>query len=316
MKKLWLVVPCYNEEEMLPITYMALKNKLNELAERGLVSHESRIAFVNDGSRDKTWELIASYHEKDEAVVGINLAHNRGHQNALLAGLMVAKDRADVTVSLDADLQDDVNAIDEMLEEYRKGAEIVFGVRSSRDKDTFFKRVTAEGFYKFMQKMGVDTEFNHADFRLMSKRALEALSEYGESNLFLRGIAKDIGFKTAVVKYERGARAKGESKYHLRSMMTLAGNGITSFSTKPLQLAFFMACLCGVLCFGTLVAAIICAAHPFSTRYAAPLLFGLAGIFFVGGLILLALSVLSLYIGRMYMESKERPRYHISDILE
>lgn len=327
MKKLWLVVPCYNEEEMIPITYMTLKNKLKELADRGLVSHESRIAFVNDGSRDRTWELIELYHEKDETVVGINLAHNRGHQNALLAGLMVAKDRADVTVSLDADLQDDVNAIDGMLEEYRKGAEIVFGVRSSRQKDTFFKRVTAEGFYKFMRGMGVDTEFNHADFRLMSRRALDALSEYGESNLFLRGIAKDIGFKTAVVKYERSERVRGESKYSLKSMVNLAGNGITSFSTKPLQVAFWLSVLCGICSVVFLVLGIVFCNLPAdylfeniarftNTFLVHHLFFILAGVFFVGGMILLALSVLSMYIGRMYMESKERPRYHISDILE
>ena len=188
MKKLWLVVPCYNEEEMLPITYMALKNKLNELAERGLVSHESRIAFVNDGSRDKTWELICEYHEKDETVVGINLAHNRGHQNALLAGLMYAKDRADVTISIDCDGQDDINAMDEMIDAFLDGCDVVYGVRKARKTDSFFKRFTAEGFYKMMRAFGAEVVFNHADYRLMSKRALEHFADFSEVNIFLRGM--------------------------------------------------------------------------------------------------------------------------------
>ena len=322
MKTFWFVIPCYNEEEMLPLSLPVFLNKLDSLIARGKISPESKVALVNDGSKDKTWSLIRGYHENDSRVVGITLAHNRGHQSALYAGLMTARDYADVTVSIDADLQDDIDAVDGMVDAYLEGADIVFGVRSSRKTDTFFKRATAEGFYKVMEKMDVKTVFNHADFRLMDKRALDALAEYGEESLFLRGIAVDIGFETAVVTYERKQREAGESKYPLKKMLQLALNGITSFSTKPLGINLLMALLSGVLFLTFTLVAIICAAVAHSNGYGDfynfeySLFFGLlAGLFFFGTMVFTSLWVMGLYIGRTYMESKRRPRYVIADVL-
>ena len=234
--KLYLVIPCYNEEEVLPETSKRLKEKVTSLITKGKIDEGSRIVFVNDGSKDRTWELISELHKQDPMFSGINLSRNRGHQNALLAGLMTVKDHADMAISMDADLQDDINAIDEMVEKYLNGTDIVYGVRSSRAKDTFFKKATAEGFYKLMNTMGVNTVFNHADYRLMSKRALEGLAEFREVNLFLRGIVPMIGYTTDVVYYERGERFAGESKYPLGKMLSFAVEGITSLSTKPIRL--------------------------------------------------------------------------------
>ena len=220
--KLYVVIPCYNEEEVLPETSKRLKNKLEELMEKGKIDRNSKIVFVNDGSKDRTWEIVEKLHEEDHIFSGINLSRNRGHQNALLAGLMTAKNYADMVVSMDADLQDDINAVDEMVEKYLNGIDIVYGVRSSRAKDTFFKKATAEGFYKLMNGMGANTVFNHADYRLMSRRALEGLAQFGEVNLFLRGIVPMIGYRTDVVYYERGERFAGESKYPLGKMLSFA----------------------------------------------------------------------------------------------
>ena len=233
---LYIVVPCYNEEEVLPETSKRLKEKVESLVSQGKVSEKSRILFVNDGSKDRTWELISSLHQADPIFFGVDLTRNRGHQNALLAGLMTAKDRCDMAISMDADLQDDVDAVDRMVEEYYAGCDIVYGVRSSRKKDTFFKRFTAEGFYRVMNLMGAETVFNHADYRLMSKRALEGLAEFKEVNLFLRGMVPMVGYRTGTVEYERGERFAGESKYPLKKMLAFAMEGITSLSTKPLKM--------------------------------------------------------------------------------
>ena len=232
---LYIVVPCYNEEEVLPETSKRLKAKLSDLVAAGKVSEDSHVLFVDDGSKDRTWEMIRGYHEEDPRFSGVRLSRNRGHQNALLAGLMTAKDLSDCTISMDADLQDDINAIDGMVDQYLDGCDIVYGVRSARDTDTFFKRFTAEGFYKFMELMGAEVVFNHADYRLMSKRALEALSEYKEVNLFLRGMVPMIGYRTGTVEYERGERFAGVSKYPLKKMLAFALDGITSLSDRPIQ---------------------------------------------------------------------------------
>ena len=234
--KLYFVIPCYNEEQVLPETAKRLKDKVRALIQRGKIDEGSRILFVNDGSADRTWEIIRALHEQDPLYSGINLSRNRGHQNALLAGLMTAKDYADMVISMDADLQDDIDAVDEMIEKYLQGIDIVYGVRSSRAKDTFFKKATAEGFYKIMNTMGANTVFNHADYRLMSRRSLEGLSEFQEVNLFLRGIVPMIGFSWDVVYYERGERFAGESKYPLKKMLSFAIEGITSLSTKPIRM--------------------------------------------------------------------------------
>lgn len=312
MKTLWLVVPCYNEEEMLPITYRLLTEKLESLTAAGRISPDSRLAFINDGSTDRTWELIEEYHRNDPRVAGICLSRNRGHQNALLAGLMTAREYADVTVSLDADLQDDIHTIDSMLDEYEKGASIVYGVRSSRKEDSFFKRFTAEAFYKFMKKMGADTVFNHADFRLMDRKALDAFAEFGEVNLYLRGIVTEIGLKTAVVTYERKTREKGTSKYPFRKMMELAETGITSFSVKPLKCAFLFAVIAGLLAGACLLCGFLAL---FLWKIPADVFFICSAVFATGTMLLLALQVIGLYIGRIYMETKHRPRYIISDML-
>ena len=233
---LYLVIPCYNEEAVLHETAKQLLAKMNSMFDRGMISRESKIMFVNDGSRDKTWEIIKELHESNPIYSGVKLSRNKGHQNALLAGLMTAKEKADMAISLDADLQDDVDVIDQMVEKYYEGNDVVYGVRSARDTDTFFKKFTAEGFYKIMQAMGVEIVFNHADYRLMSRRALEGLSEFREVNLFLRGIVPLIGYKSDIVTYERHERFAGESKYPLKKMLAFATDGITSFSIKPIRM--------------------------------------------------------------------------------
>ncbi len=308
---LYLVVPCYNEEEVLKDTAEKLKNKYAQLMEAGVIDKKSRIMFVNDGSKDSTLEIMKELHQQDKLFSYVNLSRNRGHQNALLAGLYVAAEYADMTISIDADLQDDINAIDKMVEEYQKGNEIVYGVRSSRKKDTFFKRVTAEGFYKVMKKMGVETVFNHADFRLMSKKAVQGLMQFEEVNLYLRGIVPQIGYKTSVVEYERGKRLAGESKYPLKKMLKLAFEGITSFSTKPLgMIVSFSLFLLFVSFCATVTTAIL---FGLSIVPVWTLLISVMGLF--TGFITLCVGVVGQYVGKNYLETKHRPRFIVDEVV-
>lgn len=311
--KLYMVIPCYNEEEVLPETSKRLKEKINSLIEKGKIDKESRIVFVNDGSKDRTWEIIKALHEEDSVFSGINLTRNRGHQNALLAGLMTVMDYADMTISMDADLQDDVNAIDEMIDKYLKGIDIVYGVRSSRAKDTFFKKATAEGFYKIMNSMGANTVFNHADYRLMSKRALEGLSQFQEVNLFLRGIVPMIGYPTDVVYYERGERFAGESKYPFGKMLSFAIEGITSLSTKPIRMITFLGFFIFLVSIGILIYSLV-------RHFMGATIVGwttlMVSVWGIGGLILLSLGVVGEYIGKIYLETKARPRFIVEQFLD
>lgn len=310
--KLYLVIPCYNEEEVLPETSNRLKIKMHALIEAGKIDKNSRIVFVNDGSRDRTWEIIQSLHEEDLLFSGINLSRNRGHQNALLAGLMTVKDYADAVISMDADLQDDINAIDEMVEKYLAGADVVYGVRNRRATDTFFKRVTAEGFYKLMNVMGANTVFNHADYRLLSKRALEGLAEYEEVNLFLRGIVPMIGYKSEIVYYERGERFAGESKYPLGKMLSFAVEGITSLSTKPIRLITGLGFFIFLVSIGMLIYSLV-------RHFMGATIVGwttlMVSVWAIGGLILLSLGVVGEYIGKIYLETKARPRFIVERFL-
>ena len=310
--KLYMVIPCYNEQEVLPETSKRLKEKLSTLVKAGKIDPESRIIFVNDGSKDRTWEIIRRLHEEDPVFGGVNLSRNRGHQNALLAGLMTVKDHADMAISMDADLQDDINAIDEMVEKYLNGTDIVYGVRSSRAKDTFFKKATAEGFYKLMNTMGVNTVFNHADYRLMSKRALEGLAEFREVNLFLRGIVPMIGYSTDVVYYERGERFAGESKYPLGKMLSFAIEGITSLSTKPIRMITFLGFFIFLISIGILIYSLV-------RHFMGATIVGwttlMVSVWAIGGLILLSLGVVGEYIGKIYLETKARPRFLIEEFL-
>jgi len=313
MDRLYLVVPCYNEEEVLPETVRRLTDKLHRMCQKGLVSEDSRILLVDDGSRDRTWELICRFHEENPVVSGLKLSRNRGHQNALVAGLMTAKELCDITISLDADLQDDIEVIDQFVEEYHKGAQVVYGVRSARDTDTVFKRSTAMGFYGLMQKMGVDIVNNHADYRLMSKKALECFSGYREVNLFLRGIVPLIGFKTAVVIYERAERFAGESKYPLKKMLSFAWDGITSFSTKPLSLITVLGILiCAVSGVGLLAAIITLLCGGFVGEWVWIVL----SVWLALAIQLVALGLVGAYVGKTYAEVKDRPRYHIEMLLD
>lgn len=310
---LYIVVPCYNEEEVLPITADRLSQKLKGLIADGRVSDKSRILFVNDGSRDNTWDIICKLHKEDAIFSGVKLSRNRGHQNALLAGLMTAKEKADVTISMDADLQDDINAVDEMLDKYYDGCDIVYGVRSARKRDTFFKRFTAELFYKFMRFMGAETVFNHADYRLMSKRALYDLSQYREVNLFLRGIVPMIGYKTAKVYYARDERVAGESKYPLKKMIAFALEGITSLSSKPIRYVT----LCG---FTVSLISVIMIIY-FIVRWATSATVAgwasvVCSVWFIGGLTMLCIGVVGEYIGKIYIETKQRPTYIIETVLD
>ncbi len=310
--KLYLVVPCYNEEEVLPETSKRLKEKFTTLISEGKIGDDSRIVFVNDGSKDKTWELICELHKEDKLFRGICLSRNRGHQNALLAGLMTVMDECDAAISMDADLQDDINAIDEMVDKYNEGYDVVYGVRSSRKKDTFFKRTTAQGFYKLMKAMGVDTVYNHADYRLMSQRALRGLAEFKEVNLFLRGMVPLVGFRHTTVTYERGERFAGESKYPLKKMLSFAFEGITSLSIKPIRLI----CTLGVLIFCVSIGMLIYSLVRYFMGYTVEGWSSLAvSIWALGGIQLLAIGVIGEYIGKIYLESKKRPRFLISDYL-
>ena len=310
---LYLVVPCYNEEPVLPETVRELTKKLNSMIQSGLVSPESRMVFVNDGSKDRTWELIEEYHESNPLVSGIKLSRNRGHQFAVLAGLMTVKEHCDMAITLDADLQDDIDVLDEFVRKYKEeGCEIVYGVRNSRETDTFFKRFTAESFYRLMSGMGVDIVFNHADYRLMSRKALDALAEYREVNLFLRGVVPLIGYKTGTVEYARKERAAGESKYPLKKMLSFAMDGITSFSIKPIR----MITMLGVLAF---IASIVMAVYTVVGFFMGTTVSGWASIIIsiwgFGGLILIALGMIGEYIGKIYMETKARPRYLVEKFL-
>jgi len=313
MDRLYLVVPCYNEEEVLPETVRRLTDKLHRMCQKGLVSEDSRILLVDDGSRDRTWELICRFHEENPVVSGLKLSRNRGHQNALVAGLMTAKELCDITISLDADLQDDIEVIDQFVEEYHKGAQVVYGVRSARDTDTVFKRSTAMGFYGLMQKMGVDIVNNHADYRLMSKKALECFSGYREVNLFLRGIVPLIGFKTAVVIYERAERFAGESKYPLKKMLSFAWDGITSFSTKPLSLITVLGILIGAVSGVGLLAAII---TLLCGGFVGEWVWIVLSVWLALAIQLVALGLVGAYVGKTYAEVKDRPRYHIEMLLD
>ena len=307
---LYIVVPCYNEQEVLPITAPLFRKKLLQLIADGKISDESRVLFVNDGSKDRTWELICAMAEKEEHILGICLSRNRGHQNAVLAGLMEAKDLCDITISIDCDGQDDLDAMDRMVDAYLEGNEVVYGVRSSRETDTFFKRTTAQGFYKFLSAMGAEVVYNHADYRLVSSRVLQHFADFEEVNLFLRGMIPLVGFPSTTVEYARHERMAGESKYPLRKMLALAMNGITSLSVKPLHLitsfGVFVAIVSFIGCIWALVSAL-----------AGKTVAGWASmtciICFVSGVQLISLGIIGEYIGKVYMETKRRPRYIISE---
>ena len=309
---LYLVVPCYNEQEVLPETSKRLKEKMESLMERNLISRDSRIMFVNDGSKDRTWEMIEELHDQDPLYQGVKLSRNRGHQNALLGGLMTAKEYADMVISLDADLQDDIDVIDQFVEKYYEGCDIVYGVRSAITTDTFFKRFTAEGFYKIINLMGGEVVFNHADYRLMSKRALEEMAKYKEVNLFLRGIVPMIGFKTDVVTYERHERMAGESKYPLKKMLALAIDGITSLSTKPIRFIVFLGLFIFLCSIGMLIYSLV---QHFLGHTSIGWTSLIVSIWAIGGLQLLAIGVIGEYIGKIYLETKARPRYIIEKVL-
>ena len=312
-KTLYVVVPCYKEEEVLPETAKRLKEKLTALIAQGKISPRSRILFVNDGSSDDTWPIISRLHEEDPDVFsGVNLSRNRGHQNALLAGLLTAVNYADMIISMDADLQDDVNAVDEMVDRYHEGYEVVYGVRSKRDTDTFFKRFTAEGFYKVMKALGVDIVFNHADYRLMSKRAVEGLAQFSEVNLFLRGIVPQIGYKWTTVTYERAERFAGESKYPLKKMLAFAADGITSFSVKPIRLVFTTGVIVFVVSLFMLLYALISKLMGHTSAGWTSLM---GSIWLIGGIQLLGLGIVGEYIGKIYNETKRRPRFIIESVL-
>lgn len=312
MDKLWLVIPCYNEEDVLPETSKRLYKIMADMIISNRISPESKIAFVNDGSKDKTWELIKKYHTSIDMFVGINLAKNKGHQNALLAGLTVAKEYADMVITLDADLQDDVDKIPEFVEKYYQGNDVVYGVRNNRDTDTSFKRNTAIGYYKFMKFLGVDIIHNHADYRLMSKRAVESLLSFKEVNVFLRGIVPQVGYPSTIVEYARQERAAGESKYPLKKMLSFAFDGITSFSVKPLRISL-------ILGFVSLLVAIILLLYSFIQFFLGNTVPGWASIvvsiWTIGGLQLVMMGIIGEYIGKIYLETKQRPKFIIENIL-
>lgn len=309
MKTLYVVIPCYNEEEVLFETTKRLHDKLTNLIKKKMISSKSKVMYVNDGSRDKTWDMIVEISQKDKLFTGICLSRNKGHQNALLAGLMTAKNYADIVISMDADLQDDIEAIDKMIEKNNNGCDIVYGVRNKRKKDTWFKRVTAEGFYKFMQFMGVDIVFNHADYRLTSKRVLDNLSNYHEVNLFLRGIFPLIGYKSDIVYYERSERFAGTSKYPLKKMLSFACDGITSFSVRPIRLVLHLGIVIFVV---SILVLIYCLIVKLLGHTVTGWTFLACSIWLVAGLQMLSLGVIGEYIGKIYSEVKNRPRYIIS----
>ena len=307
---LWIVIPCYNEEQVLPITAPMFLQKLQELTDRGLISPRSRVLFVNDGSADKTWDIIRDLSRQDERFAGISQSRNRGHQNAVLAGLMEAKDRCDITISIDCDGQDDINAMDQMVEEYWKGAEVVYGVRSRRDTDSFFKRFTAEGFYKLMNRLGAEVVFNHADYRLISSRVLQHFADYEEVNIFLRGMVPLVGFPSATVYYERAERLAGKSHYPLKKMLALAFNGITSLSIKPLTMITGLGALVSLAGLAVAVWAIVEAILGHAVAGWASTI---CVVCLLGGIQLISLGIIGQYVGKTYLETKRRPRYVISE---
>lgn len=312
MDTLYLVIPCYNEEEVLPETAKQLLQKMNALIAEKKISNKSRIVFVNDGSKDRTWEIISQYHRENPIYQGICLSRNRGHQNALLAGLMTVKDHCDLTISLDADLQDDIDAIDAMIDKYYDGNDVVYGVRSARKTDTFFKKFTAESFYKIMKHLGADVVYNHSDYRLMSRRALDALHSYKEVNIFLRGVVPMIGYPSDIVYYERKERFAGTSKYPLKKMLSFAWEGITSLSTKPITLITRL----GMLIF---LVSIVMLIYSLVRHIMGATITGwtslIVSIWAIGGLQLLAIGIIGQYIGKVYLETKERPRFIIKTYL-
>ena len=307
---LWIVIPCYNEEQVLPLTAPMFLHKLQELTEKGRISPRSRILFVNDGSKDKTWQIISDLAKQDEHFIGISQSRNRGHQNAVLAGLMEAVDRCDITISIDCDGQDDINAMDEMVEQYWQGSEVVYGVRSKRETDTWFKRTTAEGFYKLMNALGAEVVFNHADYRLVSSRVLRHFADYEEVNIFLRGMFPLVGFPSSVVYYERSERLAGQSHYPLRKMLALAFNGITSLSVKPINLIAGLGVFFSLLGLAAAVWAIVEAILGHTVAGWASII---CIVCILGGIQLISLGVIGQYIGKTYLETKRRPRYIISE---
>ena len=306
---LFIVIPCYNEEEVLPITAPMFLKKLLSLVHEGKIADASRIMFVNDGSRDRTWEIISELSRSDEHYIGISQSRNRGHQSAVLAGLMEARGKCDITISVDCDGQDDINAMDKMVDAYADGCDVVYGVRSSRETDTLFKRSTAQGFYKFLSLMGAEVVYNHADYRLISARALDALSEFHEVNLFLRGMVPLVGFKSTSVEYSRSERIAGESKYPLKKMIALAVDGITSLSVKPLRMIMSFGLTVALISFIGVIWAIVAAICGDTVA-------GWASttciVCFVGGVQLICMGIIGEYVGKIYMETKARPRYIIS----
>ncbi len=310
---LYLVVPCFNEEEVLPETAKRLKGKMTDLQEQGKISPNSRVLFVNDGSKDRTWELIVGFHQQDPLFTGADLSRNRGHQNALLAGLSVAMTRCDAAISMDADLQDDINAVDAMLEQFWLGCDVVYGVRSSRKKDSFFKRVTAEAFYRLMNALGAESVFNHADYRLLSRRAMEGLAQFKEVNLFLRGLVPLVGYRSAIVEYQRGERYVGKSKYPFRKMLSFAVEGVTSMSVRPIRMVSLLGLVIFLVSIGILLYSLVRWANGETLLGWASIM---CSIWAIGGLILLCLGVIGEYIGKIYLETKGRPRFLIRECLE
>lgn len=312
-KTLYVVIPCYNEEEVLEETTKRLKEKLNKLIKNKKISNKSKVMYVNDGSKDNTWKIIKEINKKESLFTGITLSRNRGHQNALLAGLMTAKTRADVVISMDADLQDDINAIDEMIDKYNNGCDIVYGVRSSRKKDTWFKKTTAQGFYKFMRFMGVDVVYNHADYRLTSKRVLDEFENFKEVNLFLRGMFPLVGYSSDVVYYERAERFAGESKYPLKKMLNFAWDGITSFSVRPIRMVLNVGIMIFVV---SLLVLLYCLIVKLLGKTVEGWTFIVGSIWLVSGVQMLSIGIIGEYIGKIYSETKARPRFIISENLE
>ena len=310
---LFIVIPCYNEEEVLPITAPQFLAELSHLIESGRVSETSRILFVNDGSKDRTWELISEYAKNDEHYIGISQSRNRGHQSTVLAGLMEAKDRCDITISIDCDGQDDISAMDQMVDAYLDGCEIVYGVRSSRESDTWFKRTTAQSFYKLLSGMGVDTVYNHADYRLVSSRVLSHFADYKEVNIFLRGMFPLVGFRSTSVYYERHERLAGKSHYPLKKMLALAIDGITSLSVEPIHMIARIGILISLI---GIIGIIWVLVRAFTGHTVTGWASMMCVIFFMGGIIMLSLAIIGEYVGKTYMETKHRPRYIISERTE
>ena len=313
MQKLYLVIPCYNEEEVLPETSKQLRAKMETLMAAGKISKESRIVFVNDGSKDRTWEIIESLHKENPLFQGIKLSRNKGHQNALLAGLMTVKEHCDMAISMDADLQDDIDAIDGMLEKYAEGCDIVYGVRNARDTDTAFKRKTAEGYYKVMGLLGADIVYNHADYRLMSKRALDGLEQFKEVNLFLRGVVPMIGYKSDKVYYARKERFAGESKYPLKKMLAFAWEGLTSLSVKPIRMIMTLGSAIFLVSIAMLIYSLV--RHAMGATMVG-WTSTVVSIWAIGGLQLLAIGIIGEYIGKVYLETKQRPKFVVEEYLK